>query len=139
MDPDVPIGSSPAVPSTGDSCRRWVRSLLLFLELRLRLLGLESKEAGIHFLILALLLVSTLVFLAGFLVLFVVFFLYLLTLIFHWAWGWSALACAVGALLLAVVVGILFRFQIVKPLFPNTLAEFRKDREWLKTTKTNEQ
>src|ERR1700742_2870658 len=135
MDPEVPIGSSPSIPSAGDSLRRWVNSLLLFLELRLRLLGLESKEAGIHLLILALLLMSALVFLAGFLVLLIVFFLYLLTLIFHWEWGWSALACAGVSLVLTVTAGVLFRFQIVKPFFPNTLAEFQKDREWLKTTK----
>ncbi len=139
MDPEVPIGSSPSISSAGDSLRRWVNSLLLFLELRLRLLGLESKEAGIHLLILALLLVSALVFLAGFLVLFIVFFLYLLTLIFHWEWGWSALACAGVSLVLTVIAGVMFRLQIVKPFFPNTLAEFQKDREWLKTTKTNGQ
>ena len=139
MDRDAPVGLSPSVPSTGEPLRRLVSSLLLFLELRLRLFGLESKDAGIHLFILALLLVSALVFLTGFLALLNVFILYLLTLIFHWEWGWSALACAGVSLVLTVIAGVLFRFQIVKPFFPNTLAELRKDREWLKTTQTSEQ
>src|SRR6478735_6919942 len=128
MNRDAPVGFAPSVLSTGVPLRRWISSLLLFLELRLRLFSLESKEAGIHLLTLALLLVSALVFLAGFLVLLIVFILYLLTLIFHWEWGWSALACAGVALVLTVIGGVLFRFQIVKPFFPNTLAELRKDR-----------
>src|SRR6478736_2520227 len=103
MDRDAPVGLSPSVLSTGEPLRRLVSSLLLFLELRLRLFGLESKDAGIHLLILALLLVSALVFLAGFLVLLIVFILYLLTLIFHWEWGWSALACAGLSLVLTVM------------------------------------
>jgi uncharacterized membrane protein YqjE len=107
------------------------------LELRLQLIGLESKEAGFHLLVLALLFVGAIVFFAGFLVMLVVFFLYLLTLIFHWGWGWSALACAVLSLLAAVAAGVVLRYRIVRPLFPTTLAEFKRDREWL-THKTKE-
>jgi uncharacterized membrane protein YqjE len=94
MDPDVPVGSSPSISVAADSVRRWIASIVHYVELRLRLLGLESKEAGIHLLTLAVLLVSALVFLAGFLAMLIVFLLYLLILIFHWEWGWSALACA---------------------------------------------
>ncbi|MBV9105096.1 MAG: phage holin family protein [Verrucomicrobia bacterium] len=137
MDPDAPLGVQGAAQSTGDSVRNWVASFLTYLDLRLRLLGLESKEAGLHLLVLALLLVGALVFFAGFLVMLLVFFLYLLTLIFHWAWGWSALTCAGISLLIAIIVGIIFRLRIVKPVFPTTFAEFKRDREWL-THKTKE-
>jgi uncharacterized membrane protein YqjE len=136
MDSNAPVGSSPSITSAADSIRRWIASLVLYLELRVRLLGLESKEAGVQLLILGLLLVSALVFLAGFLVMLIVFLLYLLMLIFHWEWGWSALACAGVSLLMSIVAGIIFRFRIVKPLFPTTLAEFKKDREWLTHTTT---
>jgi uncharacterized membrane protein YqjE len=131
MESDAALGAQASKQSTSDSVRNWVASFLSYLELRLRLLGLESKEAGLQLLILALLFVAAVVFFAGFLVMAIVFFLYLLTLIFHWAWGWSALACAGASLLAAIAAGVVLRYRIVKPLFPTTLAEFKRDREWL--------
>jgi uncharacterized membrane protein YqjE len=131
MESDAALGAQASKQSTSDSVRNWVASFLSYLELRLRLLGLESKEAGLQLLILALLFVAAVTFFAGFLVMAIVFFLYLLTLIFHWAWGWSALACAGASLLAAIAAGVVLRYRIVKPLFPTTLAEFKRDREWL--------
>ena len=49
-------------------CEIGSRRFLSYLELRLRLLGLESKEAGLHLLVLALLFAGTVVLFAGFLV-----------------------------------------------------------------------
>ena len=137
MDPGAPNGAQPSKKSTSDSIRNWVASLIGYLELRLRLLGLESKEAGLHLLVLALLFAGIVTLFCGFLVMLVVFFLYLLTLIFHWGWGWSALACGLICLTIAIVAGVVFRFRIAKPLFPTTFAEFKRDREWL-THKTKE-
>ena len=137
MDPDAPLGAQSSSQSTSDSVKKWVASFLAYLELRLQLLGLESKEAGLHLLVLALLFVGAVVFFAGFVVMMVVFLLYLLTLIFHWGWGWSALACGVVSLLIAIGAGVTLRFRITRPLFPTTLAEFKRDREWL-THKTKE-
>ena len=137
MDPDAPLGTPASKQSTSDSVRNWIATFLSYLELRFQLIGLESKEAGFHLLVLALLFVGAIVFFAGFLVMLVVFFLYLLMLIFHWGWGWSALACAVISLLAAVAAGVVLRYRIVRPLFPTTLAEFKRDREWL-THKTKE-
>ena len=137
MDPDAPLGAQASKQSTSDSIRNWLASFLSYLELRLQLIGLESKEAGIHLLVLVLLFVGAVVFFVGFLVMLIVFLLYLLTLIFHWGWGWSALACGGVSLVAAIVAGIIFRFRIVKPFYPTTLAEFKRDREWL-THKTKE-
>jgi uncharacterized membrane protein YqjE len=137
MNPDASGGSSPSIASAIEAGRRWVASLVRYAELRFRLLGLEAKEAGLHLLVLALLLVSSLVFLSGFLVMFVVFILYLLMLIFHWDWGWSVLVCAAGLLVLSIIAGATFRFQIVKPFFVTTFAELQKDRAWLNHTKMN--
>src|ERR1700730_18710601 len=117
MDPDAPLGAEASKRSTNDSVRAWGASFLNYLELRLRLLGLESKEAGLHLLVLALLFVGAIVFFAGFLVMMIVFLLYLLTLLFHWGWGWSALACGGGSILVAIAAGVILRFRIVKPLF----------------------
>ncbi len=137
MDPDAPSGAQPSKQSASDSVRNWAASFIGYVELRLRLLGLESKEAGLHLLVLALLFAGTVVFFSGFLVMLLIFLLYLLMLIFHWGWGWSALACGVVYLLIAIVAAVVLRFRIVKPLFPTTFAEFKRDRQWL-THKTKE-
>ena len=127
MDSDVPVGSSPSISDAADSVRRWIASLVLYIELRVRLLALESKEGALHLLVLAALFVSALVLFAGFLAMLIVFLLYLLMLIFHWEWGWSALVCAAVLLVLSIITATIFRFQIVKPLFVSTFAEFEKE------------
>jgi len=137
MNPDTSVGSSQSIALALEEGRRWIASLVRYAELRFRLLGLESKEASLHLLLLALLLVSSLVFLAGCLAMFVVVILYLLMLIFHWVWGWSALVCAAMLLVLSIIAATIFRFQIVKPLFVSTFGEFAKDREWLNRKKIN--
>jgi uncharacterized membrane protein YqjE len=131
MDSDAPLGAQTSNQSASDSVRSWLASFLDYLELRLRLIGLESKEAGIHLLVLALLFAGTVVFFVGFLIMVTVFLLYLVMLLFHWDWGWSALACGGLLLLSSIAAALILRFQIVKPLFPTTFAEFEKDREWL--------
>ena len=60
MDSAVPVGQSPSISDAADSLRRWIASLVLYVELRIRLLALESKEAAVH-LLLAVLFVSALV------------------------------------------------------------------------------
>jgi uncharacterized membrane protein YqjE len=135
MDSEAPLGAQTSNQSASDSVRSWLASFLSYLELRLRLIGLESKEASVHLLVLALLFAGTVVFFSGFLIMLTVFLLYLLMLIFHWEWGWSALACGGLLLLSSIAAALIFRFRIVKPLFPTTFAEFEKDREWL-TRKT---
>jgi uncharacterized membrane protein YqjE len=114
------------------SIRALVACLLDYLELRLKLLGLEAREAGFHLLLIGLLVVTTLAFLAGSLVLLVVFILYVMTLTFHLSWGWCALILAGVLFLISIVTGITFRFRLSKSIFPVTLAEFQKDRQWLK-------
>jgi uncharacterized membrane protein YqjE len=133
----APPGAESERNSTGDSIRDWVASFLRYAELRLRLLGLESKDAGLHLLILAVLLVSTLALFAGFLLMFAVFLLYLIITLLHWEWGWGALLCAGILLLGSITAAIVFRFRIIRPLFSLTLAELQKDREWLKTKTRN--
>ena len=131
MESDAPAGAETSRHTTSDSVRNGITSILHYLELRLKLIGLESREASIHLLVLALLFISTVVFFGGFFLMLIVFVLYLLMLIFHWEWGWSTLACGGILLILSIVAGTIFRFRIARPVFQSTLAEFRKEREWL--------
>ena len=138
MDSDASHRVQASKVALKDSIRSSVASFLRYLELRLELLGLETRETGLHVLVLALLLVSTITFLAGFIAMLIVFLLYLMMLILHWEWGWSALALAEVLLIISIALGLIFRSRIVKPFFPITFAEFQKDRQWLKhATKPN--
>jgi uncharacterized membrane protein YqjE len=134
MDSEAPVGTETPKWDAGESLRNVIASILGYLELRLKLVGLESKEAGIHLLVLALLFVATLVFFAGFLLMMIVFLLFLLMLLFHWAWGWSALACGGVALVSCLITAVVLRFKIVQPIYQATLSELRKEREWLSRT-----
>jgi uncharacterized membrane protein YqjE len=133
----APPGGETERVSTGDSIREWVVSFLRYAELRFRLLGLESKDAGIHLLILLILLASTVALFAAFLLMFGVFLLYLIVTLLHWEWGWGALLCSVILLLGSIVAAVIFRFRVVRPVFSLTLAELQKDREWLKSKTRN--
>jgi uncharacterized membrane protein YqjE len=133
----APPGAEAERVSSGDSIRSWVASFLRYVELRLRLLGLESKEAGLHLLILGVLFASTVALFASCLLMFAVFLLYLICTLLHWEWGWGALLCSGILLLGSVIAAIILRYRIGRPLFPLTLAELQKDREWLKTKTRN--
>jgi uncharacterized membrane protein YqjE len=133
----APPGAEAEKASTGDSIRDWVASFLRYAELRLRLLGLESKDAGMHLLILGILFASTIALFVGFLLMFAVFLLYLIITLLHWEWGWGALLCSGILLLGSIVAAIILRFRIVRPLFSLTIAELQKDREWLRTKTRN--
>jgi uncharacterized membrane protein YqjE len=136
MDPGPSQGTETSEPSV--TFRDLAANFVRYLELRLQLFGLESRETGLHLLVLALLLVTIVICFVGFVGMMIVFLLYLMLLVLHWAWGWSALALAALLLVLSIGVGVIFRFKIVKPLFTATFAEFRKDRQCLEhPTKSN--
>jgi uncharacterized membrane protein YqjE len=137
MELDSSRSTRTSKPASLGSIQEFVVFFVRYLELRLQLFGLESRETGFHLLILALLFVSVLICFGGFVIMSVVFLLYLMMLILHWEWGWSALALAVVLLLISIGLAVIFRFRIAKPFLPVTLAEFQKDREWLHTTKSS--
>src|SRR3981189_2937693 len=123
----APPGAEAERVSTGDSIRSWVASFLRYAELRFRLLGLESKDARPHPLVLAILFPRTVAVFASCLVMFAVFLLYLIITLLHWEWGWGALLCSGILLLGSVIAAIILRFRIGRPLFPLTLAELQND------------
>jgi uncharacterized membrane protein YqjE len=112
--------------------------LLDYVDLKGRLLALESKEAVGHFVSLLIIVGVTLVLVLSSALMYGAFLLYLVALLLHLAWGWSALIC--GALLTIVSFGgfFLLRVQLRKPIFQTTLSDIQKDKEWLSqpTTKT---
>ena len=107
-------------------------TLAEFFESRFALIAQESKTAAVQVLIL----VGCLIFA---LLLCAVGYVFLITGVVvglaHLAgisWPWIALVAAAAHFIIALALLVVARSRITKPLFRNTRAELRKDREWLK-------
>ena len=103
-----------------------------FLESRFALVAQESKAAAVQLLILAGCLIFALLLCA-------LGYIFLITGVVvglaHLAgisWPWIALAAAAVHFIIALALLVVARSRITKPVFPNTRAELKKDREWLK-------
>jgi uncharacterized membrane protein YqjE len=109
-----------------------VTALAEFFESRFALVAQESKAAAVQVLILAGCLIFALLLCA-------LGYIFLITGVVaglaHLAgisWPWIALAVAVVHFIVALALLVVARSRMTKPLFRNTRAELRKDREWLK-------
>src|SRR5262249_1945474 len=108
-------------------------ALAEFFESRFVLLAQESKAAAVQLLILASCLILAVLLCA-------LGYVFLITGAVagraHLAgisWPWIALAAAALHFIIALVLLLVARSRITKPLFRTTLAELKKDREWLRT------
>jgi uncharacterized membrane protein YqjE len=108
-------------------------ALAEFFESRFVLLAQESKAAAVQVLILAsCLILAVLLSALG--------YIFLITGavagLAHLAgisWPWIALAAAALHFIIALALLLVARSRITKPLFRTTLAELKKDREWLRS------
>lgn len=108
-----------------------------YVDSKARLLAVESKEASGHFITLLVMLGLTLVLAVSSVLMYGAFLLYLVSILFHLAWGWSALVCGAILTLSSVATFFLLRMRLRKPVFQTTLIDIQKDREWLSRSKTN--
>ena len=115
----------------------YASALAAYLSARLRLAGLEVKEAAIHYAIITALFIVALV-----VVVFGYFFLWMtiifaITLAFGGA-PWTGVCVTLGVALLhfglAVGLAFLAKSKLAEPVFTSTLEEFNKDQQWLATT-----
>jgi uncharacterized membrane protein YqjE len=114
----------------------WASIFLDYFDSKARLLAVESREATGHFIGLLLLLGVMLVLALCSVLLYGAFLLYLVGILFHLAWGWSALICGVSLTLLSILIFFLLRIGLRKPVFQTTLKDLEKDKEWLIQSKT---
>jgi uncharacterized membrane protein YqjE len=107
-------------------------ALVEFFESRFALLAEESKTAARHLLILVgCLILAMLLCALGYVFLItgaVVGLAHLLGI----SWPWIALAAAALHFIVALVLLLIARSRITKPFFRASLAELKKDREWLR-------
>ena len=109
-----------------------VSAVVEFFETRFALLAKESKSAAVHLLIL----IGCLVF-AGALCVTGYVFLVVTAIVglAHLAgtsWPWIALIVGLVHFILALVLLLVARSRITKPMFRDTVDELKKDREWLR-------
>jgi uncharacterized membrane protein YqjE len=116
-----------------------ISALVEFFESRFVLLAQESKRAAVQVLIMAGCLILALLLSAlGYIFLItgaVVGLAHLVGI----SWPWIALAAAALHFIIALLLLLIARSRITKPLFRATRAELRKDREWLKHLDTTNQ
>jgi uncharacterized membrane protein YqjE len=120
----------------GKPAASWASIFLDYVELKAKLLATESKEASGHLIGLIVLTGVVLVLAIASILMYGAFLLFVVSLLFHLAWGWSALICGVVLTLLSVIVFFILRQRLRKPVFQITLKDIEKDKEWLTQKKT---
>jgi uncharacterized membrane protein YqjE len=103
-----------------------------FLESRFALVAQESKAAAVQLLVLAGCLIFALLLCALGYIFLITGAVVGLAHLAGISWPWIALAAAVVHFIIALALLVVARSRITKPVFPNTRAELKKDREWLK-------
>jgi uncharacterized membrane protein YqjE len=114
----------------------WASTVIDYFDLKVRLLAVESKEASNHFVGLLILVGVLLVLAISSVLMYGVFLLYLVSLVLHLVWGWSALICAAILTLAGFFAFLLLRARLRQPVFQMTLKDLGKDKEWLSQSKT---
>jgi len=103
-----------------------------FFESRFVLLAQESRVALVQLLVLAICLVVAAILVAIGYIFLVITAIAGLAHLAGISWLWITLAAAGVHFVIALVLLLVARTRITKPLFPVTASELKKDREWLK-------
>ena len=110
-----------------------LNALAEFFESRFALLAEESKGAAVQLLILVGSVIFALVLCALGYVFLITGAVVGLAHLIGISWPWIALAAAVVHFIVALILLLVARSRVTKPLFRATLTELKKDREWLKS------
>jgi uncharacterized membrane protein YqjE len=103
-----------------------------FFESRAALLATESKAAAIQFILVAFCLVAALLFFAFGYVFLLVSAVVAIAHLTNVSWLWITLDAAALHILLALIFLLVALSRVKKPVFRETAAELKKDREWLR-------
>ena len=120
----------------GPAVASWASIFLDYFDSKARLLAVESREALGHFTWLLVLLGVMLFLDLCSVLMYGTSLLYLVALLFHLAWGWSALICGMILTQLSILAFFVPRIRLRQPVFQTTLKDLEKDKEWLIQSKT---
>ena len=110
-----------------------------FFESRFALLAEESKAAFVQLLVLASYLVLALILCAFGYVFLIASAVVGLAHLAGISWLWTALMAAGAHFIVALILLLVARSRMTKPLFRATVSELKKDREWLKNLDATDQ
>jgi uncharacterized membrane protein YqjE len=113
----------------------WATALFDYLDLKGRLLTLESKEAVGHFVGILVIIGVTLVLALSSALTYSVFLLYLVALFLHLAWVWSALICRALLTIFSLGGSSCCDYSSRSRYFRRHSKIFQKDKEWLSQPK----
>ena len=131
----APPPAAESVPGLPESIRQMLASAASYLHARLSLLGLEAKDAGINYIKIVVLLITALIALVFSYVFLVLAAVFGVAWLVHGNYGWVMFGF--GFLHIAVAAGcaLLAKSRFTTGSFDATIAEFKKDKEWLSQTK----
>jgi uncharacterized membrane protein YqjE len=116
-----------------DNALGLLSAIVEFFEIRFALAAQESKSAALQLLILVGCVIAALaLFLMGYVFLIVGAVVGIAHLL-GTSWPVVALVVALVHFIIATVLLLVARSRITKPMFPDTVNELKRDREWLKT------
>ena len=113
-------------------------SLAGFFESRLHLFARESKGAFVHLMLLAAALIAALVLLVSGYIFLIVSAIFGIAQTTGISWIWITLSAAALHFVLALGCGLFARSRLTKPMFEVSVAELKRDREWLKSVNRTE-
>ena len=133
--PNPQSSPDPAMPGLPESIRLTLASAMGYMHARLELLSLEAKDAGGNYIKLAIVLVCAVMFLLTGLLFLLMSAVYAVAALFSFRWGWVFLGFGVFSIALVVGLALVAKARFKVASFPATVAEFKKDKEWLSQTK----
>jgi len=137
-DETAPSRSRPRQAGLIGSLVALASALADFFESRAALLATESKAALFQFLIAAICLVAAVLFFAFGYVFLLGSAVVAIAHVVGVSWVWIALAAAGLHFIIAIVLLVFATTGIKRPVFNESRAELKKDREWLKNLETNQ-
>ena len=129
------IPPQPDMPGLPESLRLLIASAVGYLSARFELFSLEAKDAAANYVKIIILLVVAVAALVFGLVCFLCSFLYLIAYLAHWHWGWVFFGFAFFSLVITVFCAFVAKHRFSVASFATTMAELKKDKEWLSQTK----
>lgn len=128
------IPPEPDIPGLPESLRLLIASAVGYFSARFELFSLEAKDAATNYvkiLILLIVAVATLIF--G-LIFFMCSFVYLVAWLCHWHWGWVLFGFGFFSLAVTIFCALVAKHRFSVDSFASTMAELKKDKEWLSQT-----
>lgn len=137
-DETAPSRSRPRQTGLIGSLVALASALADFFESRAALLATESKAALFQFLVAAICLVAAVLFFAFGYVFLLGSAVVAIAHMVGVSWVWIALAAAGLHFIIAIILLVVATTGIKRPVFSETRAELKKDREWLKNLEANQ-